>query len=110
MSMNREHALELLTLLAVLAVVQVPIHDSARSSAGTTPTVAATGADPSSRVSPEPATGPHRLDPIALLQASVPDAWRVSILGPAFGPRSAIGQAADPRSPRALESGLGASC
>ncbi len=106
MSMNREHALELLTLLAVLAVVQVPIHDSARSSAGTTPTVAATGADPSSRVSPEPATGPHRLDPIALLQASVPDAWRVSILGP----RSAIGQAADPRSPRALESGLGASC
>lgn len=80
MTLNREHALELLALVAVIALVQWPQTDDRQP-------LDAPYAEPMVRMNSaaafEPVAEPephHRLDPIALLQASVPDDWRVQLL------------------------------
>ncbi|MBY6203419.1 hypothetical protein [Halomonas denitrificans] len=123
MSMNREHALELLTLLAVIAIVHVPLDDSDRSSARTgsadrvsaaEPIDRAPGGNPwlaSTRSSPamaneRPPSGPaapHRLDPLGLLQASVPDTWRVAIPVARAAPLHEIRNRSGSRPPPAIE-------
>lgn len=79
MTLNREHALELLALVAIIALVQwpptgdVPATEARRTSAAIDSSAASRfGAS----ADPEPS---HRLDPIALLQASVPDDWRLQL-------------------------------
>jgi hypothetical protein len=79
MTLNREHALELLALLAIIALVQWP-----RSGDVPAPEASRTGGaiDSSAASRFGPGTDPepsHRLDPIALLQASVPDDWRLQL-------------------------------
>ncbi len=88
MSMNREHALELLTLLAVIAIVQVPINDPIRAKHSSASPPAAE-AEPNGTMA-DPTIAPYRLDPLALLQASVPTGWRVSLSSSVRAPSTAV--------------------
>jgi hypothetical protein len=79
MTLSREHALELLALLAVIALVQWPPSDEiARFDANPTKisvkTTSAPVLEPIADQEPR-----HRIDPVALLQASVPRDWRVQL-------------------------------
>lgn len=76
MTLHREHVLELLTLLAVIAVIQFPNPAQVDASDAAPVGVHAVKSAPVS-VGSEDAT--HRVDPIALLQASVPEDWRVQL-------------------------------
>lgn len=118
MSMNREHALELLTLLAVIAIVQVPLNDPARPGDANAakhgdlreydspkydspdldsanhgfdpspPSLASRVVAPRTGLGSSGASASLRLDPIALLQARVPADWRVTLTPLRWTPRA----------------------
>lgn len=90
MTMNREHTLELLTLLAVIAIVQLPGKDLPGPTQDFSTQRHGTSFYAVEYRTEAVETGsPHRLDPVALLQASVPENWRIEIppVGQS-GPRS----------------------
>ena len=79
MTMNREHTLELLTLLAVIAIVQLPGTDLTAPAKGFGVEQQESAPAIGHRTTAVEAGSPHRLDPVALLQASVPESWRIEL-------------------------------
>lgn len=78
MNMRREHAFEMLLLIAALAVVQLPAEAPNSENSPSRPGNATTLADRAA----QPLAGnrvPQRLDPLGLLQDEVPARWRVAI-------------------------------
>lgn len=79
MDLKREHAIEMLLLIAAVAVVQLPASAPSRPEPGP-------GAAMSVQISTAPvhevrteSLASQRLDPIGLLQAGVPDDWRIAL-------------------------------
>lgn len=76
MKINQEHSLELLTLLAAIALFQVPTQEHAVEQASETKLATGFAQKISSVDAP---SAMRRLDPVALLQDSVPEDWRVHL-------------------------------
>ncbi|NKI33810.1 hypothetical protein HFP89_01355 [Wenzhouxiangella sp. XN79A] len=79
MKPSQEHRFEMLLLIAALAIVRMPSPDTAPAAA--LPIDPATGAGrPAASIdNAELRSSPQRLDPVGLLQAGVPEHWRVPV-------------------------------
>jgi len=81
MDLKREHTIEMLLLIAAVAVVQLPASAPTGPAPGTGPGTTLpmrASAMPVHEVRTEPLAS-QRLDPIGLLQAGVPDDWRIAL-------------------------------
>jgi hypothetical protein len=77
MDLKREHTIEMLLLIAAVAVVQLPAATpTSPDSQAAQPTQRSAAPVADLQIESQPA---HRLDPIGLLQAGVPEDWRVAL-------------------------------